>query len=347
MARKPRRSVQVASHERASPRLTRRALTHFLVASLLVGPLPTRAQKTTPMRRIGVLSPGPTLSAEQYQGVWQPLRRLGWIEGESLMFERRWADGKPARLLPLAEDLVRLSVEVIVTIGTDATLAAKAATMTIPIVMLSSADPVAAGLVASLARPGGNVTGLSMVAPELDAKRLALLHEAVPVARRIGVLVDPTTAIAAFSREETQRSFESLGLELVLAQVSSPDKLSEAMADISRRGAQALIVHDDVLFRLNTVPVMRAALLHRLPAVIHGGRTAVDAGGLLSYDVDEDQQVARMSIYVDKILRGAKASDLAIEQPTTFKLVISVATAKALGLTIPQSLLLRADEVIR
>ena len=347
MALDQHRSIQPASRERDRPGLTRRDLARFIFAGVLVVPLAIRAQSATGIRRIGVLSPGPTLAPEQYQGVWEPLRKLGWVEGQNLVFERRWADGNPERLRPLAEELVRSRVELIVTIGSEATAAAKAATTAIPIVMLSSADPVASGLVGSLARPGGNVTGLSMVAPDLDAKRLALLHEAVPNARRIGVLVDPTTAIAGFSREETQRSFELLGLELILVQVSSSGKLNEAVAEVSRRGAQALVVHDDVLSRLNTVSVMRAALQHKLPAVIHGGRKALEAGGLLSYDIDDDQQVARMSTYVDKILRGARASDLPVEQPTTFKLVISLATAKALGITIPQSLLLRADEVIQ
>ena len=324
----------------------RRRFIERLTVGALFAPLALRAQPATRVRRIGVLSPGPTLSPEQYRGVWAPLRELGWVEGENLAFERRWANGRPERLRALAEELVRASVDIVVTIGTDATVAAKDATKAIPIVMLSSSDPVGGGIVASLAHPGGNVTGLSMVAPDLDAKRLSLLHELLPRARRIGVLVDPSTSIAGFSREETERAFHSLGLDPVFVYISSSDKLEEAVGEVAQRGGQALVVHDDVLFRLNSDRVLRAALLHGLPAAVGGG-SALDAGGVLAYEVDEADLVARLATFVDRILRGAKPADLPVEQPTKFRLTINLKTAKALGIAVPQSLRLRADEVIQ
>jgi putative ABC transport system substrate-binding protein len=168
---------------------------------MLLASFAATTQTTKPVRRIGVLSPGPTLSPAEYQGVWAPLRELGWIEGQNLVFERRWAEGRPERLLPLAQELVRLNVEIITTIGADSTIAAQSATTSIPIVMLSTGDPVASGLVAGLSHPGGNVTGISMVAPELYAKREALLRELVPWLERFGVLVNPTTANAGYTRK--------------------------------------------------------------------------------------------------------------------------------------------------
>jgi putative ABC transport system substrate-binding protein len=298
------------------------------------------------LRRIGVLSPGPTLQPRQYQGVWAPLRELGWKEGENLVFERRWAEGRPERLAPLAQELVALGVEMIVTIGTEATLAARNATATIPIIMLSAADPVGAGLVASLAHPGGNVTGVSMVGPELESKRVALLLEIVPSIRRVGVLVDPTTAVSGYSRRESESALEALGVQPVFIEITSAEGLEEAVAVASKRGAQALIVHYDVLFALNRVKLMNAVLRHRLPAVVED-RAMLEPGGLIAYSIDEDDQLKRFSAFVDRVLRGAKPADLPVEQPTKFALAVNLRTAAALGLTIPSAVLLRADEVVR
>jgi putative tryptophan/tyrosine transport system substrate-binding protein len=324
----------------------RRRFIGTVAGGLFLAPFAAITQTLRPVRRIGVLSPGPTLPPAEYQGVWAPLRELGWIEGQNVVFERRWAEGRLERLLPLAQELVRLNVEIITTIGADATVAAKSATTSIPIVMLSTGDPVGSGLVAGLAHPGGNVTGISMVGPELDAKRVALLRELVPGLQRVGVLVDPTTAIAGFSRKESEQTIQSLGMRPIVVEVSSFDGVEEAIAEVVRRQGQALVVHDDVLFIRNQVKVMSAVLSHRLPAAVEG-RGMLEAGGLISYENDRADQIRRFAILVDKVLRGAKPADLPIEQPTRFKLMINLKTAKTLGITVPQSLLLRADEVIQ
>jgi len=325
--------------------MDRRTFIRIFAAGLVAAPLGPGAQNVGPVRRIGVLSPGPTLPPAEYQGVWVPLRELGWIEGQNLVFERRWAEGKRERLGLLAQELVRLSVDLIVTIGADATVAAKNATASIPIVMLSTGDPVGSGLVASLAYPGGNVTGISMVAPELDAKRVAMLHELVPGLQRVGVLADPTTAIAGFSRKDSEQAIRSLGMQPIVVEVSAIDGVEEAIAEVVRRQGQALVVHDDVLFNRNQVKVMSAVLSHRLPAAVEG-RGMLEAGGLISYENDRADQIKRFALLVDRILRGASPADLPIEQPTRFKLMINLKTAKTLGITVPQSLQLRADEVI-
>lgn len=323
----------------------RRDFLRNVARAIAFAPLLAAAQRTS-VRRIGVLSPGPTLQPRQYQGVWTPLRDLGWKEGENLVFERRWAEGKPERLVPLAQELVGVGVEIIVTIGTEATVAARKATGTIPIIMVSAADPVGAGLVASLAHPGGNVTGISMVGPELEVKRIALLREIVPSVRRVGVLVDPTTAVSGYSRTASESALKALGAQPVFIEVASADGLEEAVAAAVDRGAQALIVHYDVLFVLNRVKLMSAVLRHRLPAIVED-RGMLDPGGLIAYSVDEDDQLKRFAAFVDRVLRGAKPADLPVEQPTKFMLAVNVRTATAFGLTIPPAMLLRADEVIR
>jgi len=326
--------------------MRRRRFIGAVAGGVFLAPFAAITQTLKSVRRIGVLSPGPTLSPAEYQGVWAPLRQLGWIEGQNVVFERRWAEGRPERLLPLAQELVRLNVEIITTIGADSTVAAQRATTSIPIVMLSTGDPVGSGLVAGLSHPGGNVTGISVVAPELDAKRVALLRELIPGLQRVGVLVNPTTAIAGFSRKETEQTIQSLGMQPVVMEVSSLDGVEDAIAEVVRRQGQALVVHDDVLFSRNQVTVMSAVLSHRLPAAVEG-RRMLEAGGLISYENDQADQIRRFAILVDKVLRGAKPGDLPIEQPTRFKLTINLKTAKTLGISVPQTLLVLADEVIQ
>jgi putative ABC transport system substrate-binding protein len=323
----------------------RRDFLRYLALFIALEPLHATARRTPP-RRIGVLSPGPTLQPQQYQGVWTPLRDLGWKEGENLIFERRWAEGRPERLAPLARELVALDVELIVTVGIEATVAARKATGTIPIIMLSAADPVGAGLVASLAHPGGNVTGISMVGPELEAKRVALLREIVPSVRRVAVLVDPTTAVSGYSRRDSESALAGLGVQPLFIEVTSADGLGRAVAAAVERGAQALVIHRDVLFALNRAKLMDAVLRHRLPTVVED-RAMLDPGGLLAYSIDEDDQLRRFTAFVDRVLRGAKPADLPVEQPTKFTLAVNLRTATALGLAIPSAILLRADEVVR
>jgi putative tryptophan/tyrosine transport system substrate-binding protein len=323
----------------------RRYVLRILVLAPFAQPRMVRAQAGY-VRRIGVLSPGPTLQPKQYQGVWEPLRDLGWREGENLLFERRWAEGKPERLAPLARELVQLRVEIIVTIGTDATIAARDATTTIPIIMLSAADPVGAGLVANLSHPGGNVTGISMVGPELEAKRVALLREIVPNAERVGILVNPATAVSGYSRTVSEAALRPLGVQAIFVDVKSADELEESVDLAAQRGAQALVVHRDVLFALNHVKLMNAILRHRLPAIVED-RAMLEPGGLFAYSIDEDDQLKRFSAFIDRVLRGAKPADLPVEQPTKFMLAVNLRTAVALGLIVPPSVLLRADEVVR
>jgi putative ABC transport system substrate-binding protein len=323
----------------------RRAILRFLIVTSFAGARIAHA-KTRDVRRIGVLSPGPTLQPEQYQAVWNPLRALGWVEGENVSFERRWAEGHTERLKSLALDLVDLHVDLIVTVGTDATIAARNATTTIPIIMLSAADPVGARLVANLAHPGGNVTGISMVGPELEAKRVALLREIVPGAGRIGILVNPATAVSGYSRKASDAVLRSAGVQATFIEVNSADDLEESVERAVQRGDQALIIHRDVLFALNRIRLMTAILRHRLPAVVED-RGMLDPGGLLAYSIDENDQLERFAAFVDRVLRGAKPADLPVEQPTKFLLAINLRTATALGLSIPSSMLLRANEVIR
>jgi putative tryptophan/tyrosine transport system substrate-binding protein len=314
---------------------------------LLGATLRGRAQApATTARHIGFLSLGSRASPAQLLEVYAPLRELGWIEGQNLIVERRNADGRAELLRPLAEELVRLNVEIIVTSGTDAAFAAKSATTIIPIVLLAAGDPVRAGLVASLARPGGNITGFSIVSPELDAKRLEVLHELLPTAQRVGVLVNPTNPISSIGRDDYERMFRSLGIELRFVEVSVPNKEEGAVETVARQRCQGMIVSGDNIFTLNRVALMRAALKFALPTMVPD-REFLEVGGLLFYAHSARESNRRYAAFIDKILKGAKPADLPIEQPTQFELGINLKTAKALGLMIPQSLLVRADEVIQ
>jgi putative ABC transport system substrate-binding protein len=326
--------------------MDRRRFIGIISCSLLGAPLNARAQPATRVRRIGVLSYSTQPTPAELREMWAPLRELGWIEGRNLIIERRNANGNAELLRSFAEELVRLKVEIIVTNGTIATVAAKNTTMSIPIVMFSSGDPVRAGLVASFARPGGNVTGFSIMAPEPDAKLLALLHELLPDARRVGVLVNTTNPVSSVRLKEAEHVYSSLGLQPFFIDVASSNDLENAVAEVTRRRGQALVVVADSLFLSYKGAIMRAALKFALPTVVEG-RELLEAGGLLSYDVSAPEQYRRVAALLDKILRGAKPADLPIEQPTRFTLLVNLKTARTLGITVPQSLLLRADEVIQ
>jgi ABC-type uncharacterized transport system substrate-binding protein len=271
--------------------------------------------------------------------------RDGWIAGQNLLIERRYANGRAELLQSFAEELVRLKVELIATRSTPAAVAAKNATTSIPIVMMSAGDPVRTGLVASLARPGGNITGYSTVSPELDAKDLSLLRETLPAAQRIGVLVNPTNPISAVRQKESDQVYRSFGTQPIIIAVAGESELENAVAEIARQRAQALVVVDDPLFYVHRVRIMNAARRYSLPTIVED-RDMLEAGGLLCYAFSSPEQNRRVAAFIDKILRGAKPADLPIEQPTKFELIINLKTAKALGITIPESLLLRADEVI-
>jgi putative tryptophan/tyrosine transport system substrate-binding protein len=314
-------------------------------ALVLGGALGARAQPAAKVRRIGFLEPGVGAPPAELQQLCATVRALGWIEGQNLVVEYRRAGDRPELLRLYAEELVRLNVELIATTGTAAAIVAKNATTRIPIVMITAGDPVRAGLVASLARPGGNITGFSVVSPELDAKRLGLLREVSPAAQRIGAIVNPTNPYTEIARDGSERLFRSVGIEPIIVEVAAASELENAVAEVARRGAQALIVVDDPIFYSNRVVLMRAALRHALPTIVPRGY--LEDGGLLSLSFDSAENDRVFAYFVDKILRGAKPADLPVQQPSRFWLSINLKTAKALGLTIPQSLLLRADEVIQ
>ncbi len=326
--------------------MDRRAFIEAIACSISAAAFATGAQTAPTVRRIGVLSPDALPTQADIELDSAPLRALGWVEGQNLLVERRYANDRAELLRPFAQELVRLKVEIIVTAGTPAALAAKSATTTIPIVMATVGDPIRAGLVASLARPGGNITGYSIVSPELDAKRLAMLRELLPGLQRVGVLELSTNPYHRAVREEFEQTCRSLGLRPIIIEVAAAGDLENAIAKMARERAQALFVQSDGLFEDNRVPLMSAASRYGLPTFA-AGKAMLEAGALISYVKSAAEGRQRNAAFIDRILRGAKPADLPIEQPTKFELAINLKAANALGITVPQSLLLRADEVIQ
>ena len=274
----------------------------------------------------------------------QRLRELGWIEGRTVAIEYRWAEGRSERFAEIAAEFVRLKVDVIVTTWNRAVLAAKQATSVIPIVFALAGDPVGSGLVASLARPGGNVTGLSVQQTDLAGKRLELLREVVPGLRRLAIMANVGYPDAVLEMGEVQAAARTLGLEVVTLEIRRAEDIAPAFEALKGR-ADALYVCTDALVNTNRIRINTLALGARLPTM-HGIREYVEAGGLMSYGANFPDLFRRAADYVDKILRGAKPADIPVEQPTKFDLVINLTTAKALGLDVPPTLLARADEVI-
>jgi putative ABC transport system substrate-binding protein len=321
----------------------RRLFIRALGAScVLAKSLTAHAQGKARMRRIGYLSPGTPFALEDEK---RALRKLGWIDGENFVIEPRFANGKIDALPALAEELVRRKVDMIVTDGTPATLAAKSATSTIPIVFWSTGDPVRAGLVASLGKPGGNVTGCTTNAPAIDGKRLQVLHDLVPSIRRVGVLENPANPYFRAARENTAEAARSLGMESIFVELRAAKDVPEAVAEVVRRGGQGLLVGPDDLFGENQAALMRAALSFSLPTTV--SRLYIrETGALISYAPTEAEHDTRAAALIDRVLRGARPADLPIEQPSRFALIINLRTARAIGVTVPQSMLLRADEVI-
>jgi putative tryptophan/tyrosine transport system substrate-binding protein len=272
------------------------------------------------------------------------LGELGWIDGRTVAIEVRWAEGRSEHAAEIAADFVRLKVDVVVTTGTPTTLAAKQATAVIPIVFVAASDPVADKLVASLARPGGNITGLSLQARDIAGKRVELLREVVPGVRRLAILVNVGNAAAVKEMDEVQAAAGTFGLAVVTLEIRRAEDIASAFEGLKGR-ADALYVQGDLLTSANRIAINTWALGARLPTT-HGFREDVEAGGLMSYSASVADLCRRAADYVDKILRGAKPADLPVEQPTKFELIVNLTTAKALGLTVPPSLLARADEVI-
>ena len=303
------------------------------------------AQQPAKVRRIGRLGTGS--SADPYSDAFrQGLRELGYVEGQNIVIEYRYADGKNDRLPDLAADLVRLKVDVILVGGSQAILAVKKATTTIPVVMGAASDPVGTGLVASLARPGGNITGLTLLSPELSGKRLELLKEVVTGSSRVAVLSDASNPGANLMLDETREAGKSLGLKLQIREVCGANDFDSIFAAFKKERAQAVNVLSSSFFNAHRNKIVALATNHKLPA-IYSNDDFIEDGGLMSYGANISALYRRAAIYVDKILKGAKPADLPVEQPTKFELVINLKAAKQIGLTVPPNMLARADKVIK
>jgi len=316
-----------------------------LLGGAAAWPLVAHAQQVRKIHTIGYLNPGLAALPGVYTAFTNALQVLGWIEGQNIAIERRYAENRLERLPELAAELVRLNVEVIVAVGTLGPLAAKRATSTIPIVMTAAGDPLGSGLVASLAQPGGNVTGMSLMVPDIAGKRLELLKEILPRLVRVAVLWNAANPYPAIVFKETQTAARKLGIEVQSLEVRSPDDFNGAFEKARRQRPDALIEVEDPLTNSLHKRIVEFAAAEQLPS-LHGVGEEVKAGGLISYGSSISDLFRRAAGYVDKILKGAKPADLPVQQPTTFELVINLRTARALGLELPPTLLARADEVI-
>jgi ABC-type uncharacterized transport system substrate-binding protein len=315
-----------------------------LLGGAAAWPVAARAQQPGKLPTIGFLGAAPSIESQRVAAFEQRLRELGWIEGRTVAIEYRWAEGRSERYAENAAELVRLKVDVIVTSATPPTLAAKQATAVIPIVFATLSDPVGTGLVASLARPGGNVTGLSNQITDTGGKKLEFLREVVPGLRRLAIMVNVGNPASVLDMGEAQATARTLSLEVTTSEIRRAEDIAPAFEALKDR-VEALYVCPDPLMNTNRTRINILAVGARLPTM-HGHRVYVEAGGLMSYGPNLADLWRRAGDYVDKILRGAKPGDLPVEQPTKFDLVINLITAKALGLDVPPTLLARADEVI-
>jgi putative tryptophan/tyrosine transport system substrate-binding protein len=321
----------------------RRDFITLIGGTAVAWPLAAHAQQ--PAKTIGFLGASTRSAEAQWIAVFvHRLRELGWIEGRTVAIEYRWAEGSEERFAQIATELVRLKVDIIVTWGSAAVVAAKQATSVIPIVFASSGDPLGTGLVASLARPGGNVTGLSNQQPDTASKRLQLLREIVPSLRRLGIMFNVDAPVTVLDMREVQAAAGALGLDVAISEIRQAKDIASAFDALKGR-ADALYVCTESLAFTNRIRINILAAAARLPTM-HGRREYIEAGGLISYGANHLDLFRRAAELVDKILRGTKPGDIPVEQPTKFDLVLNLMTAKALGLTISESFLLRADEVI-
>jgi putative ABC transport system substrate-binding protein len=320
-----------------------------LTASLVLAPLAAEAQQAGQLYRIGLLGGSPPNSPggqRAWDGFFRGLRELGYAEGQNILVEGRWYGERADRLPALASELVRLKVDVIVAGAAPAPEAARRITSTIPIVMANHNDPVGSGLVVSLARPGRNVTGMSTLAPELMGKRLQLLKEAIPGLSRVAVLSNPAVPSQTLELKEAKVAAGLLKVQLQLLEVRAPGEFAGAFSAMTKERADGVIIIVSSMFYAERARIAKLATESRVPT-IYGVKEFADAGGLMTYGIDVHESFRRAATYVDKILKGAKPADLPVEQPTKFELVINLKTAKTLGLTLPQSLLVRADQVIQ
>jgi putative ABC transport system substrate-binding protein len=318
----------------------------ILTVGLTLAPVGGEAQQAGKVHRIGFLGNStPALEANLVGPLREGLRELGYVEGQNILIEYRWAEGKYERLAALVAELLARNVEVIVTAGTPAALAVQKATTSVPLVMVAVGDPVATGLVASLARPAGNITDLTSMGDELEGKRLELLRELIPTLSQVAALTNSGNASLKKASEVLQAVAAALKIKVLVVDVRSADQLDGAFDIIVQKRPHALLVPGDRVFLTNRVRIVQFAAQRRLPAM-SAYRELVEAGGLISFGPSYAGMHRRAAFYVDRILKGAKPGDLPVERPTTFETVINLKTAKALGLTIPQTLLQRADQVI-
>jgi putative tryptophan/tyrosine transport system substrate-binding protein len=323
----------------------RRQFISALGGAIVAWPLPVPAQRADKVPTIGYLASVSEAADRPRRAAFvQRLVELGWVEGRNVRIEYRWADASVERATEIAPEFVRLNVDVIVTSGTEFVAAAKRATSVIPIVFAAAGDPIATGLVASLARPGGNVTGLSLQQTDTAGKRLELLREVVPSLHRLAILANIDSAAAALDMRETETTARALGLEAAMLEIRRAEDIAPTIEALKGH-AEALYVVTDPLVSANGIRINTLALGARLPTM-HVYRELVEAGGLMSYGPNTTDQFRGAAEIVDKVLRGAEPADIPVEQPTKFDLVINLKTAKALGLTIPGTVLARADDVI-
>jgi putative ABC transport system substrate-binding protein len=325
----------------------RRAFIAAVTGALLAASSAAEAQPAGKVVRIGLLdyAASDPASAARWKAFRDQLRWLGYVEGQNVVFESRWGDGRVGRLPSLAAELVDAKVDILVTAGSEAALAAKQATNSIPIVTATGGDPVESGLVAGLAQPGGNVTGVISLMSQLVGKRLELLKQLIPRASRIAILRDPDNHSSALNLRDAESAAKSVGVVVQGVSVRGPKDLDAAFLAMKRARTDAVILAENTRFIADRRRIADLALMHRLPMMV-AAKEYAEAGGLISYGTDYPDLFRRAATYVDKILKGAKPGDLPVEQPTTFELVINLKTAKGLGLTIPPSLLQRADQVI-
>ena len=325
--------------------MKRRQLITLIGGAAAAWPLAARAQQAGKTYKIGWLSAGSFERSPALAAFLDALREVGWIEGKTFAFERRYAENRPERLPELAAELVQLNVDVIVTVGTLAPLAAERATTTIPIVMTAAGDPLGSGLVATLAQPGGNVTGMSLMAPDIAGKRLELLKELLPRFDRVAVLWNAANPYSANVFKETQVAGRVLGVQVQSLGVRNPEDLDGAFEAARQQHPDALVSVEDPFTFTYRKRIADFAIAARLPS-LGGYREDVNAGGLVSYGANLPELFRRAASYVDKILKGEKPGDLPVQFPTKFEMIVNLKTAKALGLAVPPSIMLRADEVI-
>ena len=326
--------------------MQRREFITFLGGIVGAWPLAAHAQQPAKIPRIGFLGNSTaTMESNLIEPLRDGLRELGYEDGRNVIIEFRWADGKYDRFPALIAELLAAKVDVIITAGTPATLAIKKATSTVPLVFIAVGDPVGTGIVPDLGRPGGNITGLSSIAPDLEGKRLELLREVVPKLSHVAFFLNPANAFHTVSMRQARVAAQSLGIKLQSMEVSKSEQLDGAFASIVKEKPDALLILADRVFLHNRKRMMEFAIQQRLPSV-NAYRELVEAGGLMSYGPSYEDMHRRAAVYVNKILKGTKPADLPIEQPTKFTLLINLKTAKTLGLTVPPTLVARADELI-